>query len=119
MKKIKLILITLIVVASTLLLLSCASNGTGEESNVESLAKCLTDSGAELYGAYWCPHCVQQKDLFGEAAEFLPYVECTDEQEKCAGAGIQGYPTWKFGDGTSAVGGQTLDRLAELSGCEY
>jgi hypothetical protein len=122
MKKITVKLISIIVVVSVLTLLIFLFNtgsDVGEENNVESLAKCLTDSGAELYGAYWCPHCQQQKDLFGDAAEFLPYVECTEEQEKCASAGIQGYPTWKFADGTDAVGGQTLSKLAELTGCEY
>ena len=31
-----------------------------------------------MYGAYWCPHCAHQKELFGaEAWSLIPYVECS------------------------------------------
>ena len=42
-----------------------------------ALAQCITDSGAQFYGADWCPHCQEQKLLFGNAVKKLPYVECT------------------------------------------
>jgi len=119
MKRIKLFSILLIVFISSIFLISCSPGGASGSDSLETLATCLTDSGAELYGAYWCSHCKQQKDLFGDAVEFLPYVECTEEIEYCAQKGIQGYPTWIFGDDTRAVGGQSLESLAELSGCEY
>lgn len=134
--KFKIVLMGILAILTlSLLLVSCSgiagssdngndnSNGntanTGEIGSAEALAKCLTDSGAELYGAYWCPHCQQQKDLFGDAVEYVPYIECTTEQEKCSNAGIRAYPTWKFADGSEAVGGQSLENLASLSGCTY
>ncbi len=86
---------------------------------LQSLAECLTESGAKLYGAYWCPHCIEQKEIFGASKDSLPYVECTEEQETCTNAGITGYPTWIFADGTAATGAQTPETLANLAGCTY
>jgi len=41
------------------------------------LAKYLRETGARMYGAYWCPHCSRQKELFGrEAWSYVDYVEC-------------------------------------------
>lgn len=86
-----------------------------------ALAQHLSESGALMYGAYWCPHCQEQKKLFGAAgAEALPYVECdasgkNGQPEKCRAAGIDGFPTWKIGDQTLS-GTQDLETLAEASG---
>ncbi|KAL6582750.1 hypothetical protein OROMI_004828 [Orobanche minor] len=52
---------------------------TTEESSplALSLARHLRLIGAKLYGAFWCLHCLDQKQMFGrEAAELLDYVEC-------------------------------------------
>ena len=91
---------------------------TGSES-VEMLAKCLTENGAVMYGAYWCSHCNDQKGMFGDAVKFINYVECTEDQQACAEAGVQGYPTWIFADGSSVAGAQQLGTLAAATGCEY
>ena len=41
------------------------------------LAMRLRDGGAKMYGAFWCSHCFEQKEIFGkEAMSALPYVEC-------------------------------------------
>ena len=41
------------------------------------LARRLRAAGAKMYGAFWCSHCHEQKQAFGEAAGHdLPYVEC-------------------------------------------
>lgn len=87
------------------------------------LAQCLTEKGAEFYGTHWCPACQRQKELFAEAAEYLPYIECDQEQAsqeeiaKCINAGIRTVPTWQFADGKQESGILSIDRLAELSGC--
>ena len=40
----------------------------------------LRDSGARMYGAFWCSHCYDQKQAFGaEAMAAFPYVECYPE----------------------------------------
>ena len=86
-----------------------------------ALAEHLTTIGAKEYGAYWCPHCFQQKQLFGkEAFTKAPYVECaTDgvnaQTKACQDAGVKAFPTWVI-KGTTYSGVQSLEKLAELSG---
>src|SRR5512143_3304835 len=43
----------------------------------DGFAQCLKDRGVRMYGAWWCPHCQEQKEKFGEASfKLAPYVEC-------------------------------------------
>lgn len=91
------------------------------KEQLESLAKCLKEKGAKFYGAYWCGWCKKQKEIFGEAAQYLPYIECVDEKtqqitSQCQEAGIQGYPTWEI-NGQKRSGFKKPKELAELSGC--
>jgi uncharacterized membrane protein len=87
-----------------------------------ALAKHLTQTGAKMYGAYTCPHCYEQKQLFGKQAwKDVTYIECAPDAKKnpqpevCAKAGIKGYPTWSI-DGKLDPGAKKLAKLAELSG---
>jgi uncharacterized membrane protein len=90
-----------------------------------ALAKHLKAIGAKEYGAFWCPHCYDQKQLFGkEATELLKtekvYTECDTQgvnpnPKACTDAGIKGFPTWII-KGQTVSGTQTLEKLAELSG---
>ncbi len=85
-------------------------------------ATCIKGSGAIFYGAFWCPHCQEQKALFKDAAESLPYVECStpDGQSQlpvCTEAGVTGYPTWKFADESKLSGVQSFATLAEKTSC--
>lgn len=80
----------------------------------KALAAQLSRQGAEFYGAWWCPACFQQKNLFGkEGSRLLPYVECDKteaDRERCTAAKIQAYPTWVL-KGQRLVGVQRLDEL--------
>lgn len=105
-------------------LFSSNSSLTGYSSSVvshdamDNFAKCLSDSNAVFYGTTWCSHCNAQKESFGDSVRLINYVDCDKNRNVCMAKGIQGYPTWIFGDGTMAVGGQTVTTLAEYSGCE-
>jgi hypothetical protein len=57
-------------------------------------AKCLTEKGWTMYGAEWCAHCKDQKELFGASFQYIKYVECPDNVQLCIDKGINGYPTW-------------------------
>lgn len=86
------------------------------------LADHLSETGAKMYGAYWCPHCARQKEYFGAAANLIPYVECDREGfeaqvEQCDLAGITAYPTWVI-EGEYYLGAQPLAQLALFSGFE-
>jgi hypothetical protein len=84
-----------------------------------ALVEHLRRKGVLFYGAWWCPACFKQKNLFGqEAGNQLPYVECekTEEQRaRCGKVGIAAYPTWVMG-GQRLEGVQTLDELGRWSG---
>ena len=107
------------VLAGLGLLAGCSSLDSSYEAR---LAEHLSETGAKMYGAYWCPHCAVQKDYFGGAASRLPYVECDPEGfspqvEQCDLAGVEAYPTWVIGD-ERYLGAQPLGELATLSGFE-
>ena len=98
---------------------AAAVSRLGEPLNPSSpeqraLAAQLSRQGAEFYGAWWCPACFQQKNMFGkEGSRLLPYVECDKteaDRERCTAAKIQAYPTWVL-KGQRLVGVQRLDEL--------
>jgi len=91
-------------------------------SRLDGFAQCLGQKQAKMYGAYWCPHCAEQKELFGDSFDLAPYVECGVKgsratQQVCLDAGIKRYPTWVFADGTRVEGKQELQFLSGKSGC--
>lgn len=85
-----------------------------------ALAKHLTDLGVKEYGAYWCPHCYEQKQLFGkEAFAELNYIECAPEGKNpqpdvCTAAKIQSFPTWEI-NGKLEPGIKTPEELAKIT----
>ncbi len=89
----------------------------GTPGKLDEFAKCLRDKGATMYGAYWCSHCQNEKKAFGDSFRFIPYVECTQETQRCIAADINGYPTWTFPDGRKFEGEQGIQRLSQESGC--
>jgi hypothetical protein len=89
---------------------------------LDEFAKCLTQKGAQFYGAAWCPHCRNQKKMFGSSAQYLPYIECSPtpnspESAECVSKGVDGYPTWFFADGSKLGGEVALATLAQKTGC--
>ena len=36
----------------------------------DAFARCLEDRQVKMYGAYWCPHCAEQKEMFGESFDW-------------------------------------------------
>lgn len=87
-----------------------------------TFAQCLTENGVKMYGAYWCSHCENQKNTFGDAWQYITYVECAEENDPnaqtqvCVDASIQGYPTWMI-DGQLHTGEKTFEELSALTGC--
>lgn len=85
-------------------------------------AKCISNTSTTFFGAFWCPHCHDQKGEFGNSAQYLPYVECSlpdasGQTQVCIDNKIQEYPTWQFPDGSRASGIQTLQTLSQKTGC--
>ena len=85
------------------------------------LARHLKKIGAKEYIAWWCPHCHEQKQLFGkEAYGEIAHVDCAEgasdsQPDLCQAANIQSFPTWKI-NGKTFEGVQSLEKLAQVSG---
>lgn len=94
-----------------------------EKPAIAALSDHLTDTDAKFYGAFWCPRCQQQKDLFEASVKRLPYVECSPQGRQgptnpaCTVRNISNYPTWIIKD-RRHTGVLSLERLADLSGFE-
>jgi len=89
---------------------------------LDGFAQCLSDSGTKFYGTFWCSHCQAQKKEFGSSAKYLPYIECSTSDgqghlDVCKEAGIEGYPTWVFTDGSRISGEVSLDTLSTKTQC--
>jgi len=91
----------------------------------KALASHLVKVGAKEYVAYWCPHCHEQKLLFGKEAyqeleKNTVKVECAGDSpqgkpEECQKAGIKSFPSWII-NGQTYAGVQNLEQLANLTG---
>ena len=94
------------------------------EHQHDAFASCLKDRGVKMYGAYWCPHCQEQKEKFGASFKKVNYIECgvqgdTHAQSQvCKDENVKHYPTWQFppmGERVERV--FSLDELSERTGC--
>ncbi len=86
-------------------------------TELDAFAACLAGKNIVMYGAKSCSWCQKEKANFGSAFDYVPYVECPEEPQKCIAAGIEGTPTWIFPDGKKLVGYQGLEKLSQASGC--
>jgi hypothetical protein len=91
-----------------------------EVQDLAAFAEALSASGTTFFGAAWCPHCTDQKELFEDGQVYLPFVEVTNPDRTPNQIGIDEniatYPTWEFPDGSRLEGLQSLDTLSDRSG---
>lgn len=129
-------------VMPVILLVFIAGCGEAErDPAIDALAACLADKGVKEYGAFWCPNCAKQEKAFGPSYSILKerqaYIECDPrcdtapedlpnackgmegQPELCLSKGVDKYPAWEFPDGEMIFGVQSLETLAEKSGCTY
>ena len=88
----------------------------------DKFAQCLTARQATMYGLYWCPHCAQQKEMFGESFHNVRYVECgikgsNEMTDQCKVAGVTLFPSWQFGTAPLKEGILSMEVLSEKTGC--
>ncbi|MBI4739255.1 hypothetical protein HY772_06915 [Candidatus Woesearchaeota archaeon] len=105
------------------ILVGCSS----EKVNYDDFSQCLTEKGATMYGAFWCPHCTRVKKNFGNSFKYVDYVECdprgeNSETERCRQVGIEKYATFIINGNpdksTWLVGEPTMEQLAKATGCK-
>ena len=110
------------VVIVAIVILVFFANNSKEPGKYDAFATCLTESGAKMYGAYWCPHCNEQKEMFGKSVKKIKYIECSlpnrgGQTQFCSQEGIRAYPTWEFADGNKMEGKFSFEQLSEKTGC--
>lgn len=108
-----------IIVLGAIFIMIQAKSAPGK---LDTFAQCLKAKGAIFYGAFWCPHCQNQKAMFGNSAKLLPYFECStpdgqSQIQACTDKNVTGYPTWVFADGSRLTGEIPLQQLADKTGC--
>jgi len=91
-----------------------------ETSAEFALANHLSQTGAKMYGTFWCPYCNRQKQLFQDAVSRLTIIECDPnganaKPELCSQANVSSYPSWEI-NGQLYRGMRSLDELAQISG---
>lgn len=112
----KKLLLLFLIVLIPFFLTACTAKNPVSSSEAESVAIWLTQSGAKIYGAWWCPHCAEQKRIFGEEAyKKVNYIECANpdrsQNATCQAAKIESYPTWEFADGSRVNQVMSLEQL--------
>ena len=113
---------TLFVIGNAGVLGQPSSNSASSTSTLR-LAQHLKAIGVRFYGAWTCPACKRQLNLFGlRDSDAIPYIECNkpkqypDQAELCRKAELRVYPTWELSDGSRLEGVQSLETLQRWSG---
>ena len=94
---------------------------TKSNSQKINFAEFLSAKNIVMYSVYWCSHCYEQKQLFGEeAVKKLNVIECDKEgkdnqHDLCVKKDIEGFPTWEI-NGNLYSGQKDLNDLAIISG---
>src|SRR5215813_15230597 len=88
----------------------------------DAFAKCLSEKQAKMYGLYWCPHCLEEKEKFGKSFQYVNYVECAIKGSKemapaCSAVGAAHFPSWQFNGGPLKEGVLSLEDLGSRTGC--
>ena len=115
------VIIFFTIILAVLIFVGLSIFGKNQGGKLDGFAQCLKDKGTVFYGAFWCPHCQDQKAEFGSSAKSLPYIECSNpdnsQTQICIDNKIEGYPTWVFKDGSRVTGKQSFETLAQKTGC--
>lgn len=88
----------------------------------DGFAECLAAKQTKMYGLYWCPHCAEQKAMFGKAFHNVRYVECAIKGSRelapeCKAAGVKLFPSWQFGSNPPTPGVMPMNELSDKTGC--
>jgi hypothetical protein len=115
-RHVKIIRIVVLVVLVAAAALIVVLNLPEKEKNYDLFAKCLTNKSIVFYGSDSCPHCQNQKSMFGSSFQYVQYVNCEKNETVCVEKNIKYYPTWEI-SGKLIVGEKPLKDLSKLSGC--
>lgn len=112
-KKYLLFAVLIIAVALIVIGFYIRSNKAG---NYDTFAKCLSEKNVIVYGNDFCQYTGKQLNMFGNSEKYLKYVKCANNKELCDNKQIKITPTWEI-NGKMYEGVQSIEKLAEMSGC--
>ena len=112
----KRIIIALITIISLFILSGCNENQT---NSLKDFNDCLADNGVVIYGSSWCPACNALVETLGghEKVENV-YIECSENEERCAEETKTSYVPEIQIDGEVYEGSRSLEDFSQLTGCE-
>lgn len=105
-------------------LLATSTIFAAEKKNLDQFTKCVSQKKVTMYGAFWCSHCKEQKELLGASFKNINYVECgvvgnlRAQTPACSLMMIKRYPTWVFPDGERIEKNLTPEELSAKTGCK-
>ncbi len=116
------LILTIVFLLTAAIFLGFQLQSKQQPSALDGFAQCLSEQKAVVYGAYWCPSCKKQEEMFGQSWKHIDYIECAtpgiqSQVKICQDANIEGYPTWIFGNDKRVTGAQTFEQLAAETGC--
>jgi len=79
---------------------------------------CISENGIVIYGMEWCPACSQLVEMLGGYGVVdSVYVECTEEQQRCAEETQTGYVPEVQLNGEIYEGSRNFQGFSEATGC--
>ena len=88
--------------------------------SMDDIANNITANGWVLYSTTSCPHCVEQKNVFGESIDYILIINCDLNENaygECVAKNVTGVPTWiNSVTGEMRMGVQNVDNLIEMGG---
>ena len=93
----------------------------GELANdLVAFATALNDAGVQFFGSAFSAETTEQRELFEDGSDFLPFLEVTNPDGSLNALGISEditvFPTWEFPDGSRETGVLSLEEISERSG---
>ena len=80
-------------------------------------AECISLKNAEIAGVDWCPHCQEQKKMFGDSFKYVIYNNCDLMKAWCDEHDVKQYPTWFINNKRQSPGVKSMEELSRLTGC--
>jgi hypothetical protein len=107
---------------AVLLVVAYAVGWNHKNHRYDEFAKCLSSRQAKMYGLYWCPHCIDQKEMFGKSFQYVSYQECAVHGSRelvaeCKAVGTKNFPSWQFAGGPLHEGELSMENLSARTGC--
>ena len=87
-------------------------------NTMADFGRCLTEKTMVMYSQSGCSSCTRQKELLGEAYQYVTVINCSSNPKPCMDIGLKTTPSWAKNNKLVIPGYATLDYLSSVSGCQ-